>query len=168
MTNYKEQIKKLLQENDSYKIPVPIVEFATKLGFGVYKQKMPKNCSGLIVVNQTEEIEDGFKKIIAVNEDNVYVRQRFTVAHELAHYFNNENEPIYAHRETGIRNKEEAEMDNFAGQLIMPYELIDKFVKKIKEEITSNEDFIISKIAQEFLVSIQAAKIRYLDYQRGV
>lgn len=168
MANYKKEIEKILKENDCYKIPVPIVELAAKLGFGVYKQKMPKNCSGVIVVNQTEEIENGFKKIIAVNESDVYVRQRFTVAHELAHYFRNEKETIYAHRETGVRNQEEIDMDNYAGQLIMPFELIDKFVKKARRELTDDEYIIILKIAQEFLVSIKAAEIRYNNYLRGI
>lgn len=179
MTDYKEEIKKRLQEKDCYEIPVPIVEFAKKLDFGVYEQILDNGCSGLIAINDKDPIIENFKKIIAVNIKDAYVRQRFTVAHELAHYFlekeNDKKKELYAHREVdGYLDDNECKMNEYAAQLIMPYELLDKFVKQLKSDFSLNDNIysdmylIINKIAQEFVVSVSAAERRYLTYKRGV
>lgn len=177
MTSYKEQIKKLLQENDSYRIPVPIVELAKKLGFGVYEQILDDGCSGLIAVDENKPIIEEYNKVIAVNIQDAYVRQRFTVAHELAHYFidKDKDKTLYAHREVfGFLNDNENKMNEYAAQLIMPYGLLDRFVKQIKSDFNLDDNhfndryLIINKIAQEFVVSFSAADRRYQTYKRGL
>lgn len=176
MTSYKEEIKKLLQAKDCYKIPVPIVEFAKKLDFGVYEQILDDGCSGLIAVDENKPITDNYNKIIAVNIQDAYVRQRFTVAHELAHYFidKDKSKSLYAHREVlGFLDDKECKMDEYAAQLIMPYGLLDKFIKQLKTDFDLDDSrfndryVIINKIAQEFVVSVSAAERRYQTYKRG-
>ena len=87
--------------------------------------------SGAIYVDESTG-----KRFILVREDDPTARQRFTIAHELGHYYlhrNDENEVFVSLRQTsldGLRrpslDPRERQANNFAAELLMPEELLQK------------------------------------------
>jgi Zn-dependent peptidase ImmA (M78 family) len=139
-----------------------VVEFAKKLGLKVYTtDDLEENQSGAIVKEK-----DGF--VIYINQYHNSKRQRFTIAHELGHYFlhrdnfKKENQGIvdsikiassapYLSRKKGKSGKEEAQANEFAANLLMPREL---FIKEYKACET------IEEVAQKFNVSVESVAVR--------
>ena len=86
MSKINEDIEELTSEillnNDMYKVPVDVIKIANANDIKVYEGKLNKKISGAI---RYDKDEDRFA--ILVNKNNVKTRQRFTIAHELGHYF---------------------------------------------------------------------------------
>lgn len=159
----------VLFNNDMYKIPVNLLKIAKNCGITVYEANFEKlgnkNVSGAI------RYVDG-KFSILLNKNESKERKRFTLAHELGHFFL-DNEVLKSskiHVDTLYRSAEESsyvaksfedekeikltsesEIDYFAGALLMN-ELV---LKKVFEIETS-----ISKLAQIFNVSYSAMTVR--------
>lgn len=116
------------------------------------------------IAGQIERLPDGTFKISANRLDHYY-RQRFTLAHELAHYLYHSHligdgvDDSKAYRSipegqfynTQIGPTEETEANRFAAAVLMPSDL----VRSVWEE-TPN----VSQVAQKFQVSSQAMEIR--------
>lgn len=110
----------ILLKNDMLKLPVDLVEMASQNNVDVYSSKLPEGISGAIKYN--EEIN---KFEILIDRDETSDRQRFTLAHELAHYFlqgesllKNKN----IHFDTLYRrnkNPEEQDVEYLAAALLM-------------------------------------------------
>lgn len=100
--------------------------------------------------------------IIEVNSLHHERRQRFTIAHELAHYCLHRNNKSAFDGSTFHRGKEytnqEREADNFAGALLMPKKELQHYIK--------NQSNKIEEIAEHFGASGIAVKIR-ADVIRG-
>ena len=95
---------------------------------------------------------------IAINPSQVFsgARKRFSIAHELGHYFLHvENgKPYVAFRDnTSRRNEQEREADFFAANLLMPDELVI-------EAHNSLPFPFVNSLANSFGVSLQAMKIK--------
>lgn len=67
-------------------VPIPIVAIMKSLKFQVVSSVMPEEISGIIGID--EKLKKSFEsdKVIAVNAKDNSGHQRFTMAHELAHY----------------------------------------------------------------------------------
>ncbi|MCY4458866.1 MAG: ImmA/IrrE family metallo-endopeptidase, partial [Albidovulum sp.] len=103
--------------------------------------------------------------LIRVNRFDSRERQRFTIAHELAHYL--------LHREiidsspNGIRDNVlyrsgepravEYEANKLAAEIVMPRKLIDQRLREFNETVT---DEVIERLAEEFQVSKAAMEVR--------
>ncbi|MBT62885.1 MAG: hypothetical protein CML13_06700 [Puniceicoccaceae bacterium] len=94
-------------------------------------------------------------------------RDRFTVAHELGHFFLEDHRSLYlsgeSHSSTAgfvSDNKLEREADAFAGALLLPSEYLEKRLDR-REFMSLKE---ISKMAGEWKVSLQSAVIRYVEF----
>lgn len=101
--------------------------------------------------------------LISINSLHHPRRQRFTFAHELAHFFLHKNKQrdftdTVFFRSENVKNNIEFEANNFAGALLMPK---DEFVDYIRN--TSNN---IENISEKFNVSAMAVKVR-ADIIRG-
>lgn len=113
-----------------------------------------KSVSGCIV----KVADDDFR--IVVNSEEDETRQRFTAAHELAHFLLHKDligdkfpENILL-RGAGMTNKQETEANKLAAEILMPYRAID-------EHITNNDgSFSIRSIAKAFNVSPATMSIR--------
>lgn len=138
-------------------LPVPLVEVATDLGLKIFfSSELKDNESGSIGLE-----DDGF--IIYLNEKHSPNRNRFTLAHEIGHYVNDQdyfekNSSIIDHVKLNRIEAIDPELatrerraNEFAANLLMPE---GKF-KSVCETYRN-----IEKVAKYFDVSISAASIR--------
>lgn len=159
----------VLFNNDMYKIPVNIIEIAKNCGITVYNADFEKlgnkNVSGAI-----RYINNEFS--ILLNKKEPRERRRFTLAHELGHFFL-DNEILKSSRihvdtlyrssvessyvakaveqDSEIELTSEIEIDYFAGALLMN-EMILRKIFQIEPSI--------SKLAKIFDVSYSAMTVR--------
>ncbi len=144
----------ILLKNDMYKIPVDVIGIAKANDIKVYKGNLDKKISGAIRYNRsTNEFE------ILVNENDTRENQRFTIAHEIGHFFLHkdilENDDVHVDIMFRIPNEEEKErekeVDYFAGALLMNKTLLEKIY---------NENNTITELSQLFDVSVSAMTVR--------
>lgn len=101
---------------------------------------------------------------IFINEDENRFRQRFTLAHELGHYYKRFSENEYEF--TDYRNDmsstgtdpEEIFANHFAGCLLMPEEEVHSLHDELKENLSENG--VVIALAKKFDVSVDAMKVR--------
>lgn len=99
---------------------------------------------------------DGDKWVISVNKEHSRNRQRFTLAHELAHYVLHKSEKesftdTVFFRGMSVNNIEYA-ANNFAAKLLMPE---DRVRRLVREGVAS-----VEKLAESFGVSVAAMLYR--------
>lgn len=140
----------ILINNDIYKIPADILKLAEINDIKVYKGDLGKGVLGAI---KYDRIKDKF--IILINENDLPHRQRFTLAHELGHFFLNREElqSDELHIDIMYRTPNEREdiIDYFAGALLMNKNFIEKIYKLNPS---------ISELAKTFQVSESVATVR--------
>ncbi len=111
-------------------------------------------------------IRDGNNKIIGINSNSTYGRQRFTMAHELYHLFFHENfKSIMCSRDLE-KNKDplEKEADMFASYFLAPYESLNDFIKnKLDKKKNALEINDVVRIEQYYGLSRQAALWRLMN-----
>ncbi len=180
-TESKNFIKKLLQKHCLYKMPIDLERLAKLEGFKIFYHT-DKDCEGYIYISKIKPFEHDnqkYSKIISLNTNQSSTRQRFTLAHELAHYFLDydeyKNEPFFEKRDEDEHvfnfSSNETIMNNFASELLMPFEMIDTFVKMAQDDFSELVDIsnpaLISTIAKSFNVSNSVAKVRLDKLKRG-
>lgn len=138
----------ILVQYDMLKTPVDVVEIAHQLEIEIYETKLKNEISGAI------RYEKESKKFeILVNESNSTQRKRFTIAHELGHYFLHkeylESENVHIdilYRDS--KNKfDEKKVDYFAGALLMNKILLEKFSQATDSVTELAEIFDVSESA---------------------
>lgn len=77
--NLEEKAEETLRETDSYRVPVPIDVVAHRLNLKTEAAPLDERVAGMLVV-------EGDKGAIGYNSTHAVVRQRFTIAHQLAHF----------------------------------------------------------------------------------
>lgn len=144
------------------KAPVNIIALATDLGLRIFKSSLlPQGISGKIT--RDPHSSSGYK--ITFNARDADRRQRFTIAHECAHYllhrskFGNELLDDTMYRSEQLTSQEEFDANNKAADLLMPRHLVDSYRKRGYESP--------SALADVFQVSEAAMKVRlrYLYWQ---
>lgn len=101
--------------------------------------------------------QEDSRLVIKLNVRSPATRQRFTLAHELAHLM--VSEKTVPARRSFTQTNLESTCDMVAAELLMPY-------RKIKEEATGNASLDrLLTITRNFQVSIQAAAIRISNLQ---
>ncbi len=141
-------------------------------GFEIVLQYMPNDTTGLILINDTDNIgSTSFQKIIAVNanlqrDPNYIQRRRFIIAHEYAHSQLHKKESVlFAHRDTHKRDAlEEQEADFFARCLLMPRRLMEEVTSSITYQ-SMNETEKISYIREFFNVTEKKARQRLKELE---
>lgn len=140
----------ILLNNDLYKIPVNILKIAKSNDIAVYKADLEKKILGAIRYDKQNK-----KYTILLNEKQSYEQQRFTLAHELGHFFLHkkilESEELHVDIMYKIEDEQEAEVDYFAGALLMNKLLLEKMYEKNQS---------IRELAEMFEVSISVMTIR--------
>jgi Zn-dependent peptidase ImmA (M78 family) len=135
--------------------PIDPVQLARSVGINVYSVKLANTLSGIIV----KATPDGDVSIF-LNSEHAPVRQRFTCAHELGHYFAIQELPdaatrTYIHRRDSLSacgtDGDEIFANQFGAQLLMPAE-------SVRDARLLGMDSY--ELAARFHVSIDAMKYR--------
>jgi predicted transcriptional regulator len=108
--------------------PVDPIEIARFFGLFVFADFLPSGVSGKIVRRPEYGSASGYA--IIVNSGEAQVRQRFTVAHEIAHFILHRDqigdgfEESAMYRVASMSNRQEAEANRLAAEILMPQHLI--------------------------------------------
>ncbi|NSL93740.1 ImmA/IrrE family metallo-endopeptidase [Acetobacter syzygii] len=73
--------------------------------------------------------EDDERPLILINRNRSVAHQRFTLAHELGHYFMKHGSRARdTYRQIRLREPEEVSANRFAAELLMPKEMVEEFL----------------------------------------
>lgn len=157
MKDIEEKANKILFQFGFDSIPVNVAEIAKKVNI-LIKYASSKKFSGLLYR------KDGMA-FMAISNSESSVRQRFTIAHELGHFFLHPLKDTFVelrdNEKNIIRGTKEVQANQFAAALLMPRKFIEKDVQNFK-------DTGITKSATEFLakkykVSEEAMMFRLMN-----
>jgi Zn-dependent peptidase ImmA (M78 family) len=149
----REIIRPFLEE-----VPVRIATMARALGLEVKSATLRPRISGQI--QPTSNSPSGYR--IRVNRHEAKTRQRFTIAHEIAHYLLHRDfigdgiEDTILYRST-LSDPREAEANRMAAQLLMPEPAIISSLRRHGGRAKPN---VAAIMAEEFDVSEAAMRIR--------
>lgn len=140
--------------------PVDLDGMAKALGLEVYLDSgLPADISGKI-----ERVASGRFRV-AINAKHHSNRQRFTLAHEIAHYvlhrdlIGNGVTDDAMYRSANLSDEQEVQANRFAAGLLMPADVVRQ---KWREGAKSDAD-----MAKQFRVSPAAARIRIDELRLG-
>jgi Zn-dependent peptidase ImmA (M78 family) len=146
--------------------PIPVNVVAQLLGLEVEPADLGDDVSGILVVS-------GDRGVIGFNKAHPLVRQRFTIAHEIAHFVLHRSEHslfIDKHYRAFFRNEKSAKgtdwreraANAFAAALLMP-EGMARRAAKVHEFELGDEDGPVEELARAFQVSTQAMTFRLVN-----
>ena len=148
--NLEDLTSRILINNDMYNIPVDPIKIAKTYDIEVYQGELDNKIAGAI-----RYYKENNKFKILVNKKDSMVKKRFTIAEELGYYILYEEklkkEEIHVNLIDKIINKEEKEVEDFAGALL---------VNKTLLENVYNSNSTILELAQLFKVSISSMTLR--------
>lgn len=134
--------------------PVSLKEIAGELGLNVYSKDLGPEISGQIMRDRVRGGKSGFA--IFVNSNDHPNRQRFTLAHEIAHYILHRDlieggvidDTMYR---SSLSNYYEMQANKMAADILMPIRLVKQYMTKYTN---------VGQLAQAFEVSKGAMEIR--------
>ena len=140
------------------KAPVPVGAIASFLGLIVKISTLPIGISGEIRPDTTAP--SGYS--IKVDRHEAKERQRFTLAHEIAHFLlhpdliKNGLSDDVLYRST-LSNRKEAEANRLAADIVMPMSLVGEWMKQFPNSLPESH---IDALAEYLGVSTVALKVR--------
>ena len=154
-------VDSLLRDAGIIAAPVPIENLVKARGIAIRRMDL-QEVSGLVV-------RDGSATVIGVNKAHPPARQRFTIAHELAHALLHDGEAV--HYDTDFRvdfrsatsslgvDVKEMEANFFAASILMPRRFLatDPMIAALDLE---NAADAVKKLAARYKVSAHAMSIR--------
>lgn len=143
-------------ERFTAEVPVKVGALADALGLRVVLATLPLNISGLI------QPDDQGKFVIKINRFESKERQRFTIAHEIAHYLLHRDRiqagivdsVLYRSK---LSSRIEAEANKLAADIVMPNAAV---FEELKRRGGISKEIIVDDMAEKFQVSKQAMAIR--------
>ena len=141
--------------------PVEPTVITERIGIKI-KEEYFKSYKGDIISGGI--IKDNDSISIYINIKESINRKRFTIAHELGHYFlnhlDNKGQYVDLHRSTLCnKNTEEKDADEFAACLLMPENVVVESFN-VWSKLGIDKCMIIEKLASMFVVSREAMKVR--------
>lgn len=143
--------------------PVKLGQLAKELGVPIKVSSMSTGVSGQIMRTNGDYL-------IRVNRHEARERQRFTIAHELAHYFL--HRPIIDSSPDGIKDnvlyrsgapeRIEFEANRLAADIVMPMALVEKVLQEEFNGVVT--EATIESLAARFQVSKAAMEIRLSSF----
>jgi Zn-dependent peptidase ImmA (M78 family) len=148
------QAQAILAQYWNRQIPVDPSDLAMRLGADVFADSAMiwSDLSGCF------DYENG-RPTIRFNPDDAWVRQRFTIAHELGHMVLNHGRSMRdnaANYSTNAQHYHEREANAFAAELLMPKEVVDWMLSR-----GNNRD--IGSMSRELGVSETAMRFRLIN-----
>lgn len=152
----------VLQKTGMLTVPIPIHLVAQRLGLLLEAVSLGDEVSGVLVV-------EGDHGVIGYNASHSQTRQRFTIAHEIAHYVLHRTEgalfiddrtfaAFRDQRSSFGADKHERQANAFAAALLMPTNLVLREIEHRRFELSDDES--LSDLARAFQVSVQAMVYR--------
>jgi len=141
-------------------LPIPVERIAATLGAQITYEAFDGEVSGMLY-------REDARSIIGVNSKHASTRQRFTVAHEIGHMVMHKGKPVFIDRlvrvnwRDGTSDKEEAEANAFAAELLMPRTFLGQEIERVltrSRQITPKQ--LIDELAKTFRVSQEAMSYR--------
>lgn len=144
-----------VMESHQHDFPIKVGAIAKAFGIDVKKSTLAAGISGEI-----KETEEGVT--IRVNRHDAKERQRFTLAHEIAHFLLHRDkigdgitdDILYR---SGLSDAQEAQANRLAADIVMPWTLI-KISLEACSELSLEQK--IERLGQEAVISTTAIKIR--------
>lgn len=165
------QAEALVQRLGLEKPPIDVFGTAKSLGITVVRTSLGDDVSGLLITKSNGTT-------ICVEESHPDVRQRFTVAHEIGHFYLRHQfehgEHVHVDRGALVsmrsprssdgKDPREVEANQFAACLLMPRAMVEREIARRGALVTEE---LIEELARAFSVSAQAMTIRLttLGYQ---
>lgn len=155
------QARQLVAQHQVAAPPVPVDRLARAMGVSLRYAPLADELSGMAFIKEGVSV-------IAVNALHHPHRQRFTIAHELAHHVLHADKlAVGIHVDKVILRRDvlaakgiddgEIEANTFASELLMPRELFSQIVG---QSIDLNDEARLSAIARRFKVSVAALQYR--------
>ena len=156
----------LLAEHSIKGPPVDVEAIARRLGVTVTYEDLEPSVSGMLVRPAHGD------PVIVVNDRHAPVRQRFTVAHEIAHLDLHKGRPVIVDHLTRARvnlrdetssmatDREEIAANQFAASLLMPADWVHD---EVEQRMGMPTGRLISELASQFFVSEQAMEYRLMN-----
>ena len=163
-------IEQLLEQTNNSSPPIRVRDIVKSLNISVQEVELG-DIAGLV-------FREGNQVIIGVNSKDRETRRRFTIAHELGHFFLHSNNPLFVDKVFAVKLRdhvsseavdiEEIEANAFAAELLMPTKLLQKDFQEIQPGALDYEDWkemddVIQKLALKYEVSKQAMTIRLIN-----
>jgi Zn-dependent peptidase ImmA (M78 family) len=150
-----EQQKQIIREHQN-DFPIQLAPLARALGIRVQASTLAPGISGEL----RPDGAGGF--VIRVNRHDAPVRQRFTVAHEIAHFLLHRDHIGGGIRDdvlyrSALSDAREAEANRLAADILMPE---DNVWNSYRRQRGRERDEAIMELSQQFGVSESAMKIR--------
>lgn len=155
----------LLEELDlDDAVPMPVDEIAGELGVTLSFEPLEGGLSGLLFKGPGE------RPVIGVNELHAHVRQRFTIAHEIAHLRLHKDSLFVDglvrrdHTSSLALDSQEIEANAFAAELLMPRHLVLRELhERVPEGAVAEAAKLVRQLARRFEVSEQAMEFRLVN-----
>jgi Zn-dependent peptidase ImmA (M78 family) len=151
--------ERVLRETETYRVPVQIEVVAHRMKLSTEAAALGEDVSGMLVVEND-------RGAIGYNSTHAPVRQRFTIAHEIAHFVlhlkKNRKSQLFIDRHIFRRDensatgsdREEVEANRFGAALLMPATLVHKEIRK--HDLDLDDEDAISFLSKRFQVSTAA------------
>lgn len=145
----RQKARTVLQEyftkNPPERLPIPVREIAEFHGFEIYELKTMNKHQRAI----KQDVQSEGRKLIGLNANYHRHNQRFSIGHELGHYFlGHPPEEDCDEDQIKLYN---SEADEFSAELLMPFSMLKEKLVEIKD---------IPSLAKVFDVSEQALSIK--------
>jgi Zn-dependent peptidase ImmA (M78 family) len=166
LSRTEKEARRLLERLVITTSPVDVESIAKKLGLQIRYERFKPDLSGVLV-------KSADKATIGINSSHPRVRQRFSIAHEIAHFWLNHPGDMFIDEAKGQAsvvfrdgrsgdgtNLQEMEANRFAAAILMPFDFLFESYVACAERHGADERKLLADLASEYEVSTQAMKIR--------
>jgi Zn-dependent peptidase ImmA (M78 family) len=153
------RVSKILRDHEIHRPPVPVEKIAEGYGIEVRYEPAEDELSGALIRKHNEVV-------IGVNASHHPNRQRFTIAHEIAHFLLHDGVDVHVDQDFRINlrdrrsseavSREEIEANRFAAELLMPTEFIEQDTRRLQ----SIDEAAKQRLANRYRVSKHAMGLR--------
>lgn len=162
--NIEATVTEILTRNELLRAPIRLEPILRREGIHFERTALPKDVSGYLFRRDDYAL-------IGVNSRHPTVRQRFTIAHELGHYFlGHRYDEVHVDKNFVVKyrdvisgkgeNPEEVRANAFAAALLMPRALVISDIARLEYDYL--DDAALRSLARKYAVSVQSLSIRLM------
>lgn len=163
-------IEQLLGQMNILIPPIDIRRVAQNINIQLHEAELG-DISGLI-------FREGSQVIIGVNSKHHENRKRFTIAHEIGHFFLHAQTPLFVDKVFAVKlrdqvsseaiSMDEIEANAFAAEFLMPTHMLRKDLQQVSSDVLDyaddgSLDVVLDRLARTYQVSKQAMTIRLVN-----